>query len=82
LPRHLQDGQLRALQVELSGSCTLLQGPAPAASAGLGTRIEQVIRLAEEQAAELIGAAPRKLPIFDDLKAIYQPAKSWPPSLL
>jgi len=57
LPQQLQDQQLRALQAELSGSCTLLQDPERAPYAGLGTRIEQLLRLAEEQASALIDAA-------------------------
>jgi hypothetical protein len=57
LPQQLQEQQLRALQAELSGSCTLLQDPERAPYAGLGTRIEQLLRLAEEQASALIDAA-------------------------
>ena len=57
LPRQLRDKQLRALQAELSGSCALLRDPERASYAGLGARIEQLLRLAEEQASELIEAA-------------------------
>jgi hypothetical protein len=57
LPRQLQDQQLRALQVELSGSCALLQAPGRASYSGLGSRIEQLLGLAEEQASALIDAA-------------------------
>jgi hypothetical protein len=57
LPQQLQDQQLRALQVELSGSCMLLQDPERASYAALGTRIEQLLRLAEEKASALIEAA-------------------------
>jgi hypothetical protein len=57
LPRQLRDKQLRALQAELSGSCALLRDPERASYAGLGARIEQLLRLAEEQASELIDAA-------------------------
>jgi hypothetical protein len=56
-PQQLQDQQLRALQKELSGSCTLLQDPERASYAGLGSRIEQLLRLAEQQASALIDAA-------------------------
>ncbi len=57
LPRQLQDQQLRTLRAELSGSCAQLQDPEHASYAGLGTRIEQLLRLAEEQATALIDAA-------------------------
>jgi len=57
LPQQLRDEQLRALQAELSGSCAPLRDPERASYAGLGTRIEQLLRLAEEQASELIDAA-------------------------
>lgn len=57
LPRQLRDQQLRALQVELSGSCTVLQDPERASYAGLGIRIEHLLRLAEDQASGLIDAA-------------------------
>jgi hypothetical protein len=57
LPRQLQDQQLRALQAELSGSCTLLQAPERASYSALGSRIEQLLGLAEEQASALIDAA-------------------------
>jgi hypothetical protein len=57
VPERLRDQQVRALQAELSGSCALLQDPERASYAGLGNRIEQLLRLAEEQAAELINAA-------------------------
>ena len=57
LPEQLPDQQLRALRAELSGSCALLQDPERASYAGLGKRIEQLLRLAEEQASALIDAA-------------------------
>lgn len=57
LPRQLPDQQLRTLQAELSDSCTLLQAPAPASYVALGTRIEQLLKLAEEQASALVDAA-------------------------
>ena len=57
LPQQLRDEQLRALQAELSGSCAPLRDPERASYAGLGTRIEQLLRLAEGQASELIDAA-------------------------
>jgi hypothetical protein len=57
LPRQMEDQQMRVLQAELSGGCTLLQDPERASYAGLGRRIEQLLRLAEEQASGLIDAA-------------------------
>jgi hypothetical protein len=57
LPQQLRDDQLRALQAELSGSCAVLRDPERASYAGLGARIEQLLRLAEQQASELIDAA-------------------------
>jgi hypothetical protein len=51
------DQQLRALQAELFGSCRLLQDPRRASYQGLGSRIEELLRLAEEQASALIDAA-------------------------
>lgn len=61
LPRSLapalREGQLRALQAELAGGSELLNGPGRASYSGLGSRIENLLRLAEEQAAELIEAA-------------------------
>jgi hypothetical protein len=57
LPQRLRDQQLRALQAELSGSCTLLRDAERASYSELGTRIEQLLRLAEEQASALIDAA-------------------------
>jgi hypothetical protein len=57
VPGQLRDEQLRALQAELSGSCSLLKDPERASYAGLGNRIEQLLRLAEQQASELIEAA-------------------------
>jgi hypothetical protein len=56
-PAQLRDQQLRALQAELSGSCALLKDPKRASYSGLGDRIEQLLRLAEQQASELIDAA-------------------------
>jgi hypothetical protein len=58
LPDQLPEEQLRALQVELSGSCALLQDPPERSShAGIGARIEQLLSLAEEEASRLIDAA-------------------------
>jgi hypothetical protein len=56
-PGQLGDQQLRALQAELSGSCAELKDPERASYAGLGHRIEQLLRLAEQQASELIETA-------------------------
>jgi hypothetical protein len=57
VPGQLGDQQLRALQAELSGSCAVLKGPERASYAGIGDRIEQLLRLAEQQASELVEAA-------------------------
>jgi hypothetical protein len=57
MPGELRDRQLRVLQAELSGSCAPLRDPERASYAGLGNRIEQLLRLAEEQASALIEAA-------------------------
>ena len=58
LPRELQAQQLRALKAEVSGSCALLRDPErPSTYAGLGSRVEQLLRLTEVQASELIDAA-------------------------
>jgi hypothetical protein len=56
-PAQLRDQQLRALQAELSGSCELLKDAERTSYSGLGARIEQLLRLAEQQASELIDAA-------------------------
>jgi hypothetical protein len=53
--RQLPDRQLRALQVELSDSCRLLQDRG--SYGGLGARVEHVLRLAEEQATTIIDEA-------------------------
>ena len=57
VPGQLGDQQVRALQAELSGSCAVLKDPERASYAGLGHRIEELLRLAEQQASELIDAA-------------------------
>jgi hypothetical protein len=57
VPGQLGDQQVRALQAELSGSCAVLKDPERASYAGLGQRVEQLLRLAEQQASELIDAA-------------------------
>jgi hypothetical protein len=57
LARQLPEQQLRTLQDELSERCAVLQAPVPVSYSALGTRIEQLLRLAEEQAAALIEAA-------------------------
>jgi hypothetical protein len=46
-----------AASAEASGSRALPQDPERASSAGLGARVEQLLRLAEEQASALIDAA-------------------------
>ncbi len=57
LPSRLQGQQLRALQAELSDGCTLLQDPQRGTYSALGTRVEELFRLAEEQASAMIDAA-------------------------
>jgi hypothetical protein len=57
VPGQLPDQQLSALWAELSGSCASLQDSQRASYAGLGDRIERLLRLAEEQALELVEAA-------------------------
>jgi hypothetical protein len=56
-PGLLRDQQLRALQVELSGSCAVLRDRSGGSYAGLGSRVEKLLALAEQQAAELIEGA-------------------------
>lgn len=54
----LREQQWRTLRAELSGSSALLADTAGHASySGLGARIEELLRLAQEQAASLIDAA-------------------------
>jgi hypothetical protein len=57
MPRQLRDEQLRALKAELSGSCAQLGDPERASYSGIGARVEQLLRLAEQQASDLIDAA-------------------------
>jgi transposase len=57
VPGRLGDRQLHALQAELVDSHSALQDPERASYAGLGARIEQLLRLAEQQATELVEAA-------------------------
>lgn len=57
VPDELKDQQVRALQAELSGGCRQLQDPERASYEGLGTRIEQLLRLAEQQASVIIDEA-------------------------
>ena len=57
MPRQLRDQQVRALQAELSGSCAVLRDPGRATYGSLGTRIEELLRLAEQQACEMLDAA-------------------------
>lgn len=56
-PEQLRDQQLRALQAELSGSRALLKDSERPSYSGLGARIEQLLRLAEQQASDLVDAA-------------------------
>lgn len=56
-PGLLRDRQLRALQVELSGGCGPLKDRSGGSYDGLGSRVEQLLALAEQQAAELIEGA-------------------------
>jgi hypothetical protein len=57
LSQWLQDEQLRVLRLELSASCVQLQGPGHAAFASLGSRIEQLLKLADLQATEVLQEA-------------------------
>jgi hypothetical protein len=57
VPGQLGDQQVRALQAELSGSCAGLKDAERASYAGLGDRVERLLRLAEQQAVELVEAA-------------------------
>jgi hypothetical protein len=57
LPRQIRDQQLRALQAELSGSCAQLRDPERPPYAGLGRRIEELLKLAEVEASALIDQA-------------------------
>jgi hypothetical protein len=57
LPQQLRDEQLRALQAELSGSWAPLRDPERGSYSGLGARVEELLRLAEEQASQLVDAA-------------------------
>jgi len=54
VPAHLGSEQLDALRAELPGRLPEARG---ASYAGLGSRVEQLLKLAEQQAAELIEAA-------------------------
>jgi len=56
-PGLLRDQQLRALQVELSGGRAALRDRSGGSYAGLGSRVERLLALAEQQAAELIEGA-------------------------
>jgi hypothetical protein len=56
-PEQLRDQQVRALQAELSGSRALLKDRERPSYSGLGARIEQLLRLAEQQATDLVEAA-------------------------
>lgn len=57
LPGQMRDRQLDVLLLELSASCALLQDPERPTYAGLGRRVEQLLKDAEDQAAALIEAA-------------------------
>jgi hypothetical protein len=56
-PEQLRDQQVRALRTELAGSRALLKDGEHASYSGLGARIEQLLRLAEQQAVDLVEAA-------------------------
>ena len=56
----LQDQQLSALQAQLSQGSPLLGDSEQASYGGLGARVEQLFRLAEEQAAAIVDAARRE----------------------
>lgn len=74
LPRQLQDQQVRALQAELSGSCRQLQDPGRATYSGLGTRIEELLRLAEQQASAIIDEARGEAARIASSAAVGNPA--------
>jgi hypothetical protein len=57
LGRGLGDGRLRLLVAEVSDSCTQLRWPARGSYSGLGSRIEQLLGLAAEQASARVDAA-------------------------
>ncbi len=57
LPGQLEDEQLRALQVQLSEGSTLLRDAERPSFDALGTRIGQVLKLAEEQASAIVDEA-------------------------
>ena len=54
VPAHLATEQLTVLRAELSGGLPASPG---ASYSGLGSRVEQLLKLAEQQAAELIESA-------------------------
>lgn len=74
LPNQLQDQQVRALGAELSGSCRQLQDPGRATYSGLGTRIEQLLRLAEQQASVIIDEARGEAARIASSVAVWNPA--------
>ena len=80
LPRQLPDHQLGALLDELSASCALLHSPGRLTYTGLGARIEHLLRLAEEQAADLVAAARAEAAEIVS-SAGGQGARSTPPEL-
>jgi transposase len=53
----VRDRQLDLLLRELSGSCALFQDPERPTYVGLGSRIEQLLKMAEDQSVALIEAA-------------------------
>jgi cell division septum initiation protein DivIVA len=56
-PEQLPDQQVRALRTELAGSHALLKDGERPSYSGLGARIEQLLRQAEQQATDLVEAA-------------------------
>jgi hypothetical protein len=73
VPRQLPDQQLRVLQVELSGSCTLLRDPDRGSYDKLGARVEQLLRLAEEQARVIINDARAEAAKITSSAGAHQP---------
>jgi hypothetical protein len=57
LPPPVRERQLDVLLLELSGSCALLQDPERPTYVALGRRIEQLLKVAEDQSVALIEAA-------------------------
>jgi len=75
LPAHLASGQLGVLRAELPGR---LPEPARPSYSGLGSRIEHLLRLAEQQAVDLIEAARAEAAQITASAGTPQPARPCP----